>query len=91
MTTSRRCAPARPAATRTRPVTRAQLLRAAALGTRTATADLQGSPEQARAAVRTWQRLRRSVDAGQPRALLGVAYDTGYGRGMSAGLPALAA
>ena len=60
---------------------RRQLLDAARLGAAVAEADLSGRPEDAAAAYASWRRLRRRVGR-QPRQLLRVAFDTGYGRRM---------
>lgn len=69
------------------PSTRSQLLRAASLGATVAQADLSGSPQQASAAMASWRRLRRYADR-DTRALLRMAFDTGYGQRMSARVPA---
>jgi len=79
-----RARPARTSPARPSPATRNQLLRAATLGARTATADLDGDPDRARGAVRAWHRLRRRARPGPARTTLAVAYDIGYGRGMTA-------
>lgn len=62
--------------------TRAHLLSAARLGADVARADLLGSPTQASSAMVSWRRLRRHADR-DTRALLRMAFDTGYGRQMS--------
>ena len=83
MTSARPLPPTRPAAAST---TRSQLLEAARLGAAVADADLAGRPDAAAAAYASWRRLRRRV-ARQPRQLLRVAFDTGYGQAMQTALP----
>lgn len=67
--------------------TRSLLLRAARLGGDVAHADLHADPAAASAAMASWRRLRRHADR-DTRALLRMAFDTGYGQRMSAGAPA---
>ena len=77
--------PARPATAR--PVSRATLLEAARLGRAVAAADRHGRPEDAASAFTAWRRLRGRTTR-QPRQLLRVALDTGYGQEMAgAGRP----
>ncbi len=64
-------------------VSREALLEAAQVGGALAAADLTGDAEAAAAAFARWRRLRRRTDR-QARQLLRVAFDTGYGRTMSA-------
>ena len=80
-----RAADSRAADSRTRrPVTgRAQLLSAARLGSEVARADLAGHPESATGAYASWRRLRRYADQ-DTRALLRMAFDTGYGQTVQA-------
>ena len=72
-----------PATPARRGVTRAQLLRAARLGAAVARADLAGRPADAAPAYASWRRLRRRLPR-EPRQLLRVAFDTGYGRAVHA-------
>lgn len=73
-----------PAAVRSRPAppstpNRSCLLAAARLGASTAAADLTGTPVPGTRA--SWRRLRRRTTT-DGRALLRVAFDTGYGQTM---------
>ncbi|MGZ6792255.1 MAG: hypothetical protein ACXVFV_04830 [Mycobacteriales bacterium] len=61
---------------------RVRLLRAAALGAAVAAADRQHDPAAASAALASWRRLRRYADR-DSRALLRIAFDTGYGQAMT--------
>ncbi len=65
--------------THARARTRTQLLSAARIGADVARADLDGAPEAAATAMAAWRRLRRRADR-DSRALLRIAFDTGYGR-----------
>jgi hypothetical protein len=62
--------------------TQTHLLRAAQIGAAVARADLAGSRDEAAAHMVGWRRLRRYADH-DTRALLRVAFDTGYGRQMT--------
>lgn len=78
MTAVRPTTPARPR-TSPHPPHRSALLAAARLGATTATADLSGTPAPGTRA--SWRRLRRRTTT-EGRALLRVAFDTGYGQAM---------
>lgn len=67
--------------------TRVRLLHAAALGAAVAAADQHSDPAAASAALASWRRLRRYADR-DARALLRIAFDTGYGRAMTGELTA---
>jgi hypothetical protein len=67
--------------TSTRARTHDHLLSAARLGADVARADLAGSPQHASSAMASWRRLRRHADR-DTRALLRIAFDTGYGQEM---------
>ena len=84
MTSTRPLPPARPAPAG---ATRGQLLEAARLGAAVAAADLADRPDDAASAYASWRRLRRRVGR-QPRQLLRVAFDTGYGQAMQTAVPA---
>jgi hypothetical protein len=62
--------------------TQTHLLRAARLGAAVARADLAGIPDQAAVHMASWRRLRRYADR-DTRAMLRVAFDTGYGLQMT--------
>jgi hypothetical protein len=62
--------------------TQIHLLRAAQLGAAVARADVAGTPDQASFHMGSWRRLRRYADR-DTRAMLRVAFDTGYGRQMT--------
>jgi hypothetical protein len=62
--------------------TQTHLLRAAQIGAAWARADLAGAPDEAAVHMTSWRRLRRYADR-DTRAMLRVAFDTGYGRQMT--------
>jgi hypothetical protein len=62
--------------------TQTHLLRAAQIGAAVARADRADLPSEAAAHMSSWRRLRRYADR-DTRAMLRVAFDTGYGRQMS--------
>lgn len=68
--------------------TKSGLLSAARLGRDVAHADLAGRPADALPALASWRRLRRYAHR-DTRALLRIAFDTGYGQAVQAagGMP----